>query len=69
MMYQKTFPQQERERPVGPYESPSCKFTEGVSCDVLNRKCWKCGHNPEVAKKRLEAFCKKNGITIPTRKE
>lgn len=69
MMYNKTFPDEAERQGTSPYETPSCKFTEGVSCDVLNRKCWKCGHNPEVAKKRLEAFCKKNGITIPARKE
>ena len=71
MMYRKTFPQEEEKQSAAPtaYSTPSCRFTEGVSCSVMNRQCWKCGHNPVVARARLEAFCKKHGIDVPNRKE
>lgn len=32
-----------------------CQFNDGVEC--YQRKCGKCGWNPEVAKKRLEVAC------------
>lgn len=31
-----------------------CKYNDGVACS--DAKCDKCGWNPEVAKKRQEAF-------------
>ena len=43
----------------------SCKYNEGVGCGPFNHKCEKCGWNPEVAKARLEKFCKKRGIVPP----
>ena len=48
----------------------ACRFNKrekraGVSCNINNRRCEICGWNPDVAKARLEAFCKKHGISIP----
>ena len=73
MIYNKTFPDEpERKRTVDSYKTPSCKFCEGVHCSPYDskgrrtdRNCEKCGHNPEVARKRTEEFCQKHGITIP----
>ena len=36
-----------------PIEYEHCVFNEGVACD--NPKCGRCGWNPTVAQKRLEA--------------
>lgn len=35
--------------PIGKYQ---CRFSRGVICDDMD--CGRCGHNPEVAQKRLE---------------
>ena len=35
-------------------EKQVCKYNEGVDC--FDGKCESCGWNPEVAKKRTEAF-------------
>lgn len=35
--------------PIGKYQ---CRFTRGAICDDMN--CDRCGHNPDVARARLE---------------
>ena len=47
------------------YFQYSCKYNEGVVCSPTNRTCGTCGWNPDVAKARLEEFCKKLGIAAP----
>ena len=37
----------------GAIEFEKCVFNEGVACDL--HRCGRCGWNPTVAKKRLEA--------------
>ncbi len=34
---------------------PSCAYNNGVGCPYKNRKCFKCGFNPEVSYKRIKA--------------
>ena len=66
MMYHKTFPEEpEKEQTGVHFAGPSCKFTEGVRCPLTGRHCERCGHNPEVAEKRLRAFCREQGIALP----
>lgn len=44
------------------YKEPvSCKYTSGVNCPEDGRRCDRCGHNPEVAARRLEAIREKLG--------
>ena len=65
-MYHKNFPDKpERTYEKVPVTGPSCKFTDGVRCPINGRQCYRCGHNPEVAQKRLCTFCKAHGITVP----
>lgn len=33
---------------------PPCKFNGGVDCPIKDRKCDKCGWNPEIAEKRKQ---------------
>lgn len=35
---------------------PDCKFNSGVSCELKDRKCSKCGFNPIVSEMRIEAI-------------
>lgn len=35
-------------------KTPSCKFNIGVQCSPQDQHCETCGHNPEVAKARLQ---------------
>ena len=43
----------------------SCTYNEGVVCHPTVRPCETCGWNPEVARARLEEFCKEMGIAVP----
>lgn len=70
MEYQKAFPNGTVNHTTS-NRATSCRFTEGVRCSNydshgrrIGRNCETCGHNPEVAKERLEKYCKKHGITI-----
>ena len=38
----------------GVNKNPSCKFNGGVDCSIKDRKCDKCGWNPEVYERRKE---------------
>jgi len=35
---------------------PFCIYTEGVECQLSNRHCERCGHNPVVAEMRKTAL-------------
>lgn len=48
-----------------PYEKIGCPHNPAVGCYPHQKHCESCGWNPDVAKARLEAFCKKHGITLP----
>jgi len=66
MMSHKTFPEDlEKDETGVHFSGPSCKFTEGVRCSKTGRHCERCGHNPEVSKARLRAFCEAHEITMP----
>ena len=43
-------------------EQVTCKYTTGVNCPEEGRCCERCGHNPEVSARRLEAIRKKLGV-------
>lgn len=42
-----------------------CPHNDAVGCFPSQRNCNRCGWNPDVAKERLEKFCKKHGVTMP----
>ena len=39
-----------------------CCFNKGVECDKNERKCDKCGWNPDVKKKRVEDWKKEQKL-------
>ena len=50
----------------------ACPYNEGITCGPKDKKgrrvernCEKCGHNPEVAKARLQEYCEKHNIEFP----
>ena len=47
-----------------------CPHNEAIDCDKYKqRPCNNCGWNPDVARERLEKYCKELGIAIPKKKE
>lgn len=47
-------------------EKNSCKFNGGVECYPNERRCNKCGWNPEVAQRRIQEALMKYGIKPAT---
>lgn len=43
----------------------SCQYNEGVACPVANRNCKRCGHNPDVAKARMQKYREARSPKVP----
>ena len=39
---------------INQQDKPDCPYQETVACDLSERRCNKCGWNPEVAEQRLK---------------
>ena len=39
-----------------------CPHNDACECTEAQRQCWKCGWNPEVAKRRMAKMLKKKGV-------